>query len=56
MECLAHLFAQDQIVVVHGIVSNGLKLGNIHLAVLAQDRFVHADIDDLTTRRQDSSS
>ena len=33
VESLAYLFSQDQIVVIHGVIGNGLQLGDIHLAV-----------------------
>lgn len=45
MEGLADLFAQDQIMVVHGIVGNGLQLLDTDLAVVAQHRLVSADVD-----------
>ena len=44
MECLAYLFAQNQIVVVHGIVSDGPQLGHIYLAVLAQYGFIGGNL------------
>ena len=47
MEGLAHLFAQHQVVVVHGVIGNGPELGNIHLAAVAQDGFIGGNIDDL---------
>ena len=46
MESPAHRFPQNKIVVVHGIVGNGLELGCIPFAVFSQNGFVGADIDD----------
>ena len=59
MECLAHLFTQCQIMMVHGIIGDGLQLSNVYFAVLTQNGIINADIDDSsyqTGRFQDRRS
>ena len=43
---LTDFFAQNQIVVIHGIVGDRLELGNIHFAVFIQYGFVYGNVDD----------
>ena len=47
MEGLAHLLTQYQIVMVHGIISDGPQFGGVHLSVFAQNGLVSGNIDDL---------
>ena len=45
-ERLSDLFAQNQILIVHGVKGDGPELAHIHLAVLPQYGFVSRHIDD----------
>ena len=45
-ERLSDLFAQNQILIVHGVKGDGPELAHIHLAVLPQHGFVSRHIDD----------
>ena len=45
-ERLSDLFAQNQILIVHGVKGDGSELAHIHLAVLTQHEFVGRHIDD----------
>ena len=46
MKGLSYLFSQNQIMMVHGIIGDRAELGYIYLSILAQHRFINADIED----------
>ena len=46
MKCLTGNLTQYQVLVVHGIIGDGLQLFGIYLAVFSQYGLVSADIDD----------
>ena len=50
MERLSDLFAQNQILIVHGVKGDGTELAHIHLAVLPKHGFVSRHIDDTKER------